>query len=239
MFFIPHLNKQSDKNFSHCGKIIKKYIQMTVDFELFKLYYDYYSIKTDIQMTKQNKLELKAQAKPYIKYAFNPWVRQYPKSAKKEHHQTTGTEFVIATGDDAKPVATFTSTYAVDKEQFCKLYLAGVLGLRKLNSSGMKVFQVLFNELRKNQGKDRIQMAYIMTNDVAIDISQPTYARGVRNLYENDFIAPVEGFASTWWVNPDFIFNGNRLNINNTYILNEAVDQDTGEITKEAHAKAA
>jgi hypothetical protein len=192
-------------------------------------------------MTKQTKLELKAQAKPYVKYAFNPWLREYQKTAKKEHHHTTGTEFVISTnGDDSKPVATFTSTYAVDKEQFCKLYLAGVLGLRKLNSAGMKVFQVLFNELRKNAGKDRVQMAYIMTNEVKIDISQPTYARGVRNLYENDFIAPVEGFASTWWVNPDFIFNGNRLNINNTYILNETVDQYTGEITNEvAHAKAA
>lgn len=191
-------------------------------------------------MTTQNKLELKAQAKPYVKYAFNPWVRQYQKTAKKEHHHTTGQEFVISNGEDSTPVATFTSTYAVDKEQFCKLYLAAIEPLISLNSAGRKVFHVLFNQVRKNIGKDMVQMAFSHTLEVKADISQPTYARGVRNLYENDFIAPVEGLASTWWINPDFIFNGNRLNINNTYILNESIDQESGEVIQKGnYAQAA
>jgi hypothetical protein len=171
---------------------------------------------------------------PMIKSAQNPWRREYPKSAKRQHHHTKSTEFVIGLGEDAKPVATFTNTYAVDKEQFCKIYLGAVEALVPLTHAGRKVFVVLFNQLRKNIGKDVVQMAYIHCSEVSIEIKQATYTRGVRDLYDNNFIKPVEGLTSTWWVNPDYIFNGNRLNINSTYVLKDIVDQETGEITQEA-----
>jgi len=175
-------------------------------------------------MSKKQKIE------PMIKVTSNPWGREYARKAKYQHHSTTGTEFVITDGSDAKPVATFTSTYPVDREQFCKLYLSALEPLTNLNSSGRKVFHVLFNQIRKNIGKDMVQMAYIHTEEIKSDISLATYTRGVRDLYDNEFIKPVEGLASTWFINPDFIFNGNRLQINNTYILKESIDEDTGEI---------
>ena len=167
------------------------------------------------------------------KHAQNPWLRPYPKVAKRTHHHTTGTEFVIATGDDQKPVATFTNTYPVDKEQFCKIYLGAVEALVPLTHAGRKVFVVLFTQLQKNIGRDMVQMAYTHVSEVSFEIKQATYTRGVRDLYDNNFIKPVEGLLSTWWVNPDYIFNGNRLNINTTYVLKETVDQATGEITQE------
>lgn len=184
-------------------------------------------------MSNQPKLKLQAQTPPMLKTSYNPWAREYAKKAKHQHHATTGTEFVITNGDDAKPVATFTNTYPVDSEQFCKLYLAAIEPLINLNSAGRKVFHVLFNQIRKNIGKDMIQMAYAHVQELKTEISLPTYTRGVRDLYEKQFIAPVEGLLSTWWLNPDFIFNGNRLNINNTYVLIETINSDTGEIIKE------
>jgi hypothetical protein len=182
-------------------------------------------------MTNQNTFNLKAQTEPMKKSSVNPWSREYEKTSKKQHHHTSGTEFVISTnGDDAKPVATFTNTYPVDKEKFCKLYLGAVEAFVPLTSAGRKVFVVLFNQIRKNIGKDMVQMAFLHVNEVNIEIKQGTYTKGVRDLYDNGFIAPVEGLTNSWWVNPDYIFNGNRLNINNTYLLDESVDEVTGEI---------
>lgn len=202
---------------------------MSIDNDRKYLYSDLNSITKVYQMSVTTETKRKQKAEPFIKSAFNPWTREYSKTAKKQHHNTNATAFVVSTGEDAQPVATFTTTYAVDKEQFCKLYLDGVGGLCKLNQSGMKVFYVVFSELRKNIGKDKIQMSYANCLTMPIPISPATYARGVRNLYENDFIKPVEGYASTWWINPDYIFNGNRLNINSTYVLKN-VDPQTGEI---------
>jgi len=178
---------------------------------------------------------IKSKEKMMIKTKVNPWARNYDKKVKHQHHHTTGTEFVVATGNDAKPVATFTNTYPVEKEQFCKIWLGAIEANVYLSTAGRKVFVVLFNQLQKNIGKDMIQMAYSHAEEVNIPISQPTYARGVRNLYDNDFITPVEGLASTWWINTDYVFKGNRLNINNTYVLKETVDQETGEIIEEEH----
>jgi hypothetical protein len=194
---------------------------MNVDFEYKKLYDEFNLIKKGLQMNNKTKLE------PMQKFAFNKWLRPYEKSAKRTHHNTNSTEFVISNGEDATPVRTFTTTYAVDKEKFCKVYLAAIEANINLSSAGRKVFLVLYNQVRKNIGKDMVQMNYSNCAEVKTEISQPTFARGVRNLYDNEFIAPVEGYASTWWVNPDYIFNGNRLNINSTYNL---VDDETGEI---------
>jgi hypothetical protein len=193
------------------------------------------------KMTNQNAFKLRSQIEPMKKSKVNPWIREYEKTVKRQHHHTTGTEFVIATnGADAQPVATFTNTYPVDKEQFCKIYLSAAEAFVPLTSAGRKVFVVLFNQVRKNIGKDMVQMAFLHVSEVKIEIKQGTYTKGVRDLYDNDFIAPVEGLPNTWWVNPDYIFNGNRLNINNTYLLKETIDNDTGEINKEqAYAEAA
>jgi hypothetical protein len=190
---------------------------------------DYYFTK-GIQMTEIKKSKGKSNLEPMVKVSQNRWTRVYAQKPKHQHHHTTGTEFVISTGADAKPVATFTNTYPVDKEKFCKIWVAALMANVKLTTAGRKVFVVLFTQVQKNIGKDMVQMAYSHVNEVDIEISQATYARGVRNLYDNEFIDPVEGLASTWFINPNYIFNGNRLNINNTYVLKETVDQETGEI---------
>lgn len=189
-------------------------------------------------MTDQNTFNLKQETQPMKKSSVNPWARDYEKSAKKTSHTVPHNALVITNGTDTSAVASVTTTYAVDKEKFCKLYLGAVEAMVPLTSAGRKVFVVLFNQLRKNIGKDMVPMAFLHVNEVSIQIKQGTYTKGVRDLYDNYFIAPVEGLINTWWVNPDYIFNGSRLNINNTYILEgenmEDINLDTGEIFTEA-----
>jgi hypothetical protein len=182
---------------------------------------------------KQQRKPRQQKVAPMEKSAFNPWLREYPKKSRNQHHHTSGTEFVISTGEDARPVATFTNTYPVDREQFCKIWVGALEANVTLSTAARKVFVVLFQQIQKNIGRDMVQMTFAHCQEVRIEIKQATYTRGVRDLYDNNFIKPVLGMASTWWVNPDYIFKGNRLNINNTYVLNETVDQDTGEITHE------
>lgn len=185
-------------------------------------------------MGTQNKFDLKKQIEPMRKTSVNPWARPYEKTAKKTSHSVPDSALVITNGTDSQSVASVTTTYAVDKEQFCKLYLGAVEAMVPLTSAGRKVFVVLYTQLRKNIGKDMVPMAFLHVNEVSIQIKQGTYTKGVRDLYDNGFIAPVEGLVNMWWVNPDYIFNGSRLNINNTYVLKgetpENIDPETGEI---------
>jgi hypothetical protein len=190
--------------------------------------------------TKQESFQLRGQIKPMEKTAYNPWLREYPKKARYQHHHTATTSFVVGTDEDQKPVATFTNTYPVDKEQFCKIWVGALEANVTLTTAGRKVFLVLFLQLQKNIGRDMVQMSFAHCKEVRTEIKQATYTRGVRDLYDNQFIKPVEGMSSTWWVNPDYIFKGNRLSINNTYIMKDTVDNETGEIsTEEAYGEAA
>ena len=53
-------------------------------------------------------------------------------------------------------------------------------------------------------------MAFSAVDQVLTPMSEATYTRGMRELIEKDFIAAtkVQGW---YWLNPDFVWNGDRL----------------------------
>jgi hypothetical protein len=119
--------------------------------------------------------------------------------------------------------AGFWQTKQVDKTQFIKLYINGVKGLADLTSAGTKLFGVLYMEMQKQMGVDQIFLSHThLDKAIFPDLSPATFSRGVRELKDKNFIAPM--VTQGWFfVNPDFIWNGDRLAFVQEYRLR---DQD-------------
>lgn len=113
------------------------------------------------------------------------------------------------TGEVIAP-AGFWQYEEVDKTQFVKLYINGVKAFKDLTSAGTKVFAVLYLEIQRNIGKDKVYMNYAGLNHDITPMSEATFNRGMKELVEKSFVAatPAVGW---YWINPDYMWNGDRL----------------------------
>ena len=115
----------------------------------------------------------------------------------------------------------------VDKTQFLKLYINGVKALTELSSSGTKVFEVLYRTVQDNINKDKVLIAYDLIDQDIVSISESTFFRGMKELIEKKFIAETT-IQNLYFINPDYIFNGDRLSFVKTFIKSN----DPKQITK-------
>lgn len=149
-------------------------------------------------------------------YEINPFIGSAVSNTKQGIKRVTSKDgskmFVVSgeTGEIVSKGAGFWSAQEVDKTQFLKLYVNGIKALKELTQAGTKVFELLCLEIQNNIGKDQVHLAFTAINQAITPISETTYARGMRELIAKNFIAatPVQGF---YFINPDFIFNGDRL----------------------------
>lgn len=114
------------------------------------------------------------------------------------------------TGEVMQTPAGFWYGQEVDKTQFVKLYVNGVKAFRDLTGAGTKVFEVLYLEVQKQIGKDRVFLASKSIDQTITPMSKATYQRGLKELVDKGFVAPctVQGW---FFINPDYMWNGDRL----------------------------
>jgi len=110
----------------------------------------------------------------------------------------------------------FIDMQEVDETQFVKLYLAGVQQQMKLTTAGLKVFELVYRQMRSTPQMDRVEMNYYIVKKYGLDISDRTYQRGLREMLEHSFLYRSTG-ADLYFVNVDFIFNGNRITLAKSY----------------------
>jgi len=121
----------------------------------------------------------------------------------------------------------------VDKEQFMKIFASGIRELTELDSSGIKVFRFIFDACSNAIGKDRIWLSY--TNEgISESMSESTFRKGIKSLVDKKFIAPC--IEQGWyWINPTYIFNGDRLTMVKQYELEK--QQEPKEYHLETESK--
>lgn len=108
-------------------------------------------------------------------------------------------------------IAGFWESEEVDSTKFVKLFVNGVKALAELTSAGTKVFELLYIEMQTRIGKDQVYLSYTaLDEDRQLTISRATYKRGLSELIEKRFLAAMPA-VGWYWVNPDFIWNGDRL----------------------------
>ncbi len=114
-------------------------------------------------------------------------------------------------GEIVSNIAGFWEAEEVDSTKFLKLFVNGVKALAELKNPGARVFELLYIEMQNNIGKDQVFLSYAGLNEIQQkSISRSTFARGLAELIDKKFIAAMPA-PSKYWVNPDFIWNGDRL----------------------------
>ena len=111
----------------------------------------------------------------------------------------------------------------VERNQFVKLYADGVSAILGLKSPGKKVFRLVFNQLYGIDGKDKTEIVLnydMLSEDEQKLLSRRTFERGITELIKADFIAETY-LATYYFINPNYIFNGNRMAVVKEYILKE------------------
>ncbi|VAN83984.1 replication/maintenance protein RepL [Klebsiella variicola] len=117
--------------------------------------------------------------------------------------------------------AGFSQWQEVDKTQFLKLYINGVKALNELTGAGTKVFEILYRTVQEFKDTDRVFLAYDLVDQEIVKISESTYYRGMKELVNKGFIAETT-VQNSYFINPDFIFNGDRLSFVKSYILTKS-----------------
>ena len=114
-------------------------------------------------------------------------------------------------------IAGFYEVKEVDSAQFIKLFVNGVKALAQLSPAGTKAFELMYLEMQDNIGKDKIYLSFTTLDHRQHQLSERTFRRGVSELVEKGFLAPkIE--VSWYWVNPSYIWNGDRLAFIQEYI---------------------
>jgi hypothetical protein len=106
----------------------------------------------------------------------------------------------------------------VDKGRFVKLFLEGIKQAAGLSKAGMMVFEVVYNQIRDNPGKDKIELNYYLARKYGLVLPERTFRHGLRQLLEKEFV--YESMVSdVFFVNIRYMFNGDRLAFVRTYHL--------------------
>jgi hypothetical protein len=116
--------------------------------------------------------------------------------------------------------ATFFEMQEVDTARFVKIYLEGVKSTTRLAKAGMQVFEVVYHQMRENPETDKIELNFYLTKKFGIEMSERTYQRGLRELLDNEFLYRSPS-ADVFFININFMFNGNRINLAKSYFLKD------------------
>lgn len=161
-----------------------------------------------------------------VRYKQNPFVEAAATATKTRSRKITNTSgdrlMVVSeqSGEILAP-AGFWHTEEVDKTQFVKLYINGVKAFKELTAAGTKVFELLYLGLQKNIGKDQVHLSFAGIDQGVSPISEATFYRGMKELVSKGFIA--ESFmTNVYFVNPDYLWNGDRLAFVKDYRLKAA-----------------
>ena len=127
-------------------------------------------------------------------------------------------------------------TRKVEANEFLKVYVGGIAALFGLSKAGQKVFSLLYSQLSGTEGKDKdtVTLYYAaLPKDIQEKISYRVFNKGINDLIEVGFIAESL-VPSQFYINPTYIFNGNRLAVINLY---ERLDSNEEKKIKHIPAK--
>lgn len=161
-------------------------------------------------------------------HAKNPFISVAVAETKQGVRRISSTngDKMLVIGADTGVVhgsAAFMQYEAVDQTKFVKLYSNGMKGLKQLTNAGTKVVEVLFHEVSKKIGQDKIYLSFSTLDANQTPMSEATFNRGMKELLEKSFIAatPTIGW---YWLNLTFMWNGDRLAFVKMYHLKPTIE---------------
>ncbi len=171
-------------------------------------------------------------------YRENPSVKQAldtMKTGVKRISNTSGTEMIIASKNTGEIVTGvdvgFHQRIKVDKTQFVKLYIQGVTAFTGLSKTGASVLEMVIAEAHKNAGRDSVYLSARIAEEIW-GISRRSYMRGIKELLEKEILFEQID-ENLYFINVNFMFNGDRLAFLRTYELIKDVKESKEENNKQ------
>ena len=159
------------------------------------------------------------------RYVKNPFIMSASNNTKGGVRRiSTGNDKLMVVNENTGEYlggAGFFQYQEVDKTQFLKLYVNGVKAITELSSAGTKVFEILYRAMQEQKDTDTILMSYDIIDTTIVKISRTTYFKGMKELVEKKFIAETV-IQNYYFINPDYMFNGDRLSFVKSYILTDS-----------------
>lgn len=159
------------------------------------------------------------------RYKQNPFTKELTVSSKKQKLKVSNSAQINdetwinnTTGELA---TTQLYTYKeVDETQFVKLFTQNIALTFNLTSAGLKALNVLIYAVQyKAINKDRVELTeYTLADFLESEnqkgnkfvLSRPSFTRGISELTKANILARCER-AGDYFINPNFVFNGDRL----------------------------
>lgn len=177
-------------------------------------------------LSKNNESEnqVQQQDKKNIRYKENPFVGELevPIAKRQVKVSRLGKDNnVLFNQDTGEHFGTHVTTYKrVDAEKYLKLFTANIAMTFDLKAAGIKVFNVLCWAVQENAiGKDLVVLdAMTLENFIEahrdreppLKLSISTFKRGLSELETAQIIA--KNIRPSWYyLNPNFVFNGDRI----------------------------
>lgn len=146
-------------------------------------------------------------------YEDNPFLESFGIMIRKRSS-------IIATGlqkSDDVSVGIIGQITEVDTEQFIKLYTQNVQIIFELSNTSQRLLPPLMYEIQQ-QSKDIAHVYFTYKQVVRACTkmgykppSQPTFTRGIKELIEKQFLAINAMGVGWYWINPNILFNGDRV----------------------------
>ena len=156
-----------------------------------------------------------------VRYKENPFLEKMVVKAKSKQVSVSAMgrdDNILVNQTTGEVLGTHVVTYKkVDEAEFVKLFAANIALTFDLKSAGIKAFTVLIWAVQyKAIGKDIVALdsftfdEFIEANEGQLTLSLATFKRGIVELEKAKIIAKTmrKGF---YFINPNFVFNGNRI----------------------------
>ncbi|MGF1873663.1 replication/maintenance protein RepL [Photobacterium indicum] len=155
-----------------------------------------------------------------VRYKTNPFLDEMAVSTTTKQVRVSSLgkdDHILVNQNTGEISGTHVITYKkVDEEEFVKLFSANIALTFELTSAGIKTFSVLIWIVQyKAIGKDIVILDQLALDDwfeshQKMAISYATFKRGLNQLEKAKIIAKTLRKGS-YFINPNFVFNGNRV----------------------------
>lgn len=177
-----------------------------------------------VQIVQKNKISTMATKKisGVEKYEKNPFLQDGVLTIKRGKSTviagSTKKVMVDTETGEAEGLVLLHKYKEVDKDQFIKLYLGEIKSLFELSKTGLKAFGYVISCMRINDAE-----IYLSVSKMCIFcgwVSTTQAYLGLGELIKNKIIAPSVD-PNLWFINPNVIFNGDRIAFIKEYRLKQ------------------
>lgn len=164
-------------------------------------------------------------------YLDNPFLESFCVEVRKK-------SMTIATGlkikdesDNDVQVGAVAIFREVDTEEFLKIYTQNIKSLFDLSSTAQRILMPLMLEIQKNARNIAhvyFSFSSMQRNCKILNLpvpSKPTFSRAISELIEKQFIAVNAEGQSWYWINPNILFNGDRIRFIQDYRLKRKTER--------------